>query len=206
VTTRYFRIEDDVDAEDRWFLNGVRDDSGNELDPRDFTYGVRINVGPPLKVSLANEEKVVETMPPVTISLRRTGRALDFTFADFDVPVVTTAVGTMLTQVAADDIQRLPVRIRPYSGGWEIINVVSCVECIDPVRSNIDWWSEVDGRPDKIGKPRMVTSLVIDPTRTRNCNILRPAGWEVALIVSVSVKDALENARVSGIRFRDVSA
>jgi hypothetical protein len=200
----YYRLEDDVDLEGRWFLNGLRDSHGTRLDTRDFTYGVPVEVGPPLRASLWNDKTIVETRPPLTMALRRAGTPLDFTFADFDMPVVASRIAGILAEVASSGIQRMPVCVESHGGNFEIINVVERVGCIDTEKSNIMWWTEADRRPDKIGKPRMITALRIDPTRAGERNIFRLEGWEIALIVSDLVKDTLEEAKVSGIAFSPV--
>jgi hypothetical protein len=202
----YFTLDDDVYLEGRWFLNGLYDAAGTHLDSRDFTYGRPMNVGPPLQVSLWNDEKIIAIVPPLRVSRRRDGYPLDFTYADGDMPVVTTSVGNILASFAEADIQRFPVQIDQIRGDFEIINVVSLVDCIDVKRSEIQWFAEGnDVRPDLAGTPEMITKLIIDPNRVSNeCHVFRVEGWDIAVIVSDLVKNAIEDAGVSGIRFRQV--
>jgi hypothetical protein len=201
---RYYRVEDDVDVKGRWFLNGLRDGDGTRLDARDFRYGVPVDVGPPLKVSLWNDHNTVNARDPLTVSLRRAGAPLDFTFADFDMPVVALKVARIMGALAVRDIQRIPVGVESRDERFEIINVISRLSCIDAAASEVMWWTEADRRPDKLGKPRMITQLKIDPTRVEGQHIFRPEGWEVALVVSDLVKGALEEVGVTGITFSEV--
>ena len=206
MVRKYFRIDDDVHLEGRWFLNGLYDAAGTHLDSRDFTYGRAMNVGPPLHVSSWNDEKIIAVVPPLRVSRRRDGYPLDFTFADGDMPVVTTRVGHILASLAEADIQRFPVQIDQEGSDFEIINVVSLIDCIDVERSEIQWFEEGnDVRPDLAGTPEMITKLIIDPNRVGDqCHVFRVEDWDVAVIVSDLVKKALEDAGVSGIRFRQV--
>src|SRR5262245_12919954 len=86
--TSFFEVEDDVDVKGRWYLDGLSDKKGRKLDSRDFTYGNRLGLKPRLKISLSDEESLVEIEPPLKVSLRRQGKPLDFTYADFDMPIV----------------------------------------------------------------------------------------------------------------------
>lgn len=205
VKRTYFEIVDDVDLRGRWFLNGLFDRSGTRFDSREFRYGIRVETGPPFNIGLYAEEKSVEVELPLRISLRREGNPIDFTFADFDVPVVTSNVATILASVAGENIQRVPVVVESRKEEYEIVNVISRVECIDKIASEIQWFEEGnDVRPDLAGKPEMITKLVIDSSQAEGYHMFRPKGWEVVVIVSDLVKDALEAACGSGIKFRAV--
>src|SRR6266568_3295312 len=127
----YFELVDDVEVEGRWFLNGLSDKLGRELDSRDFTYGLRLDVGPPLRVSLSDADITVDVAAPLDVSLRRKGCSLDFTFADFDMPVVTRDVAELLADIAGNEFQRIPVTVKSSKAKYEIINVTSRIDCID---------------------------------------------------------------------------
>ena len=204
MATAYFRVEDDVQLSGRWFLNGLRDSEGTQFDARDFTYGLPVDLGPPIRISTWNDEELADAKTPLRVSRRRDGAPLDFTFADFDMPVVTARVASILAALASADIQRIPVSVDSHDGEFEIINAVSHLSCIDPNESEIMWWTDADKRPDKVGKPRTVTRLRIDAGRALGRCIFRPEGWEIAPIVSGVVKTALEEAGVSGVRFTQV--
>lgn len=205
MTGAYYKLEDDVYLEGRWFLNGLRDDSGTELDSRDFTHGRFMKVSPSPSISLWNEEKIIDVNPPLRVSWSREGKPLDFTYAAHDMPVVTARVADLIAATAASDIQRVPVRVDKLDETFEIINVISLVDCIDTERSEIQWFEEGNKvRPDLAGTPEMITKLVIDSSRTDGHNVLRPKGWDMVIIVSGFVKDALEAAQVTGVKFRQV--
>jgi hypothetical protein len=194
----------DVEVPRRWYLNGLFDGTGRELDSRFFTYGFPVELVPSMRIPSYEDGTIIDALPPLQVGTKRRGKPLDFTFTTTDMPVVTAKTAALLSTVADEDIQRIPALLARLGEEYEIINVVSRVPCIDPVRSNIMWWTEADGRPDKIGKPQMITKLVIDPERVIGHHIFRPEGWEVVVIVSDVVKEALEKARVSGVKFSKV--
>jgi hypothetical protein len=147
---------------------------------------------------------MVEVALPLNVELRYGGRRLDFTCAAFEMPVVTAHVAKILAQVAGPDIQSFPTQVDGCDEPYEIINVCTSIDCIDTQRSKILWWTEADERPDKVGKPRMVSGLRILPQRVAGHHLFRPKNWEVVLICSETVKNALEGAQVTGVKYRPV--
>jgi hypothetical protein len=49
-----------------------------------------------------------------------------------------------------------------------------------------------------------VDRLRIDKRKVGNAKVFRPEGWEVALIVSEEIKNAIEHMGVTGARFEEV--
>jgi len=184
---KYFRVIDDSSISNRWYLQGPFTKSGMEVDPRDFTDG-----------------KKVKAKRFLTVPLRRPGKPLGFTLADFDMPVVTKEVGELIENIAPRDIQRIPVEISSQPLDYEIINVTTKIKCLDEKESEIMRWNEADGRPDRVGQYRMVTTLKITPELVTGSQIFRIDGWEIALIISETVKDALEKIGITGIKFQQV--
>src|SRR5579864_2474205 len=182
---RFYSIEDDLSLEGRWFLQGPVTPSGLEVDPRRF-----ITAEP------------FSTNGSLRIPLRYKGTPLGFTFADFDMPVVSSKVGQLISSVCGADVQRFPANVDGSAEHFEILNVLCKRPCLDEARSrSITKWTENDGRPDKVGQLRMVIGLRIDPTAVANHHAFRIDGWEIALIASERLKTLLEKHMVSGITF-----
>lgn len=200
----YYELIDDLEAEGRWHLWGLYDGAGVQLDEREFRYGNYLDPGPPLRVSMWNEDTIVDVAPPLRLCIDRGGTPLDFTFTDELMPVVTSRVADILAAVAGSEIQRFPVKVEAMEQEYEIINFVSRIRCIDEERSILDWWTEEYGRPDLLGKALTIVKLVVDPSRIGVAQMFRLEESNIAIIVSDVVKQALEDARVSGIRFREV--
>jgi uncharacterized protein DUF1629 len=132
------------------------------------------------------------------------GRHIEFNIAEFQVPIVSRRAGDILESMAPENVQRIPISIDKSEDDWEILNVLARVECLDRERSKIDYYPN-DPLPDedveRAGKPRGIRKLVIDPEKVGTHQIFRITDWEVAIIVSESVKDALQSAMVSGTFF-----
>jgi hypothetical protein len=205
VKLKYFELEDNLQSRKRWYLGGLTDSKGVEFDPQDFTYGKPIKLSPRLKLSLSNKNLTRVVLQPLQTNVKVKGLALDFTFADFDMPIATKEVGELLHSIAGDEIQCVPICVDKLQQEYCIVNVTSSYRCLDSKKSDIVWWSEEDDRPDKIGKARMVTNLHINTRAVANSHIFRPSEWDVVIIVSEVIKSAFENSGVRGVLFTPVS-
>jgi hypothetical protein len=183
---RFFTLNDDIDHPGRWFLQAPVNRLGTEVDPRLFTEG--------------NPVRVTE---PLVVGVRSAGHPLDFTFADFDMPVVRRATADILSEVAPQDVQRIPTAVKGYDGEYEILNIVTRRPAIDERRSMITRWTEEDGWPEKVGKYFMVARLRVDPQRANGVGIFRLTGWEIAVVVSDDIRRALVEAEVTGVKFTE---
>ncbi|HKQ79085.1 MAG TPA: DUF1629 domain-containing protein [Blastocatellia bacterium] len=140
----------------------------------------------------------------LTVPLRKPGKPLGLTLADFDMPVASKEVADLLVSLAPKDIQRIPVEVSSQPLDYEIINVTTTIKCLDEKESEILWWTEADKRPDKVGQYRMITMLKIIPELVKKSQVFRIEGWKIALVMSETVKIALEKSGITGIRFRKV--
>jgi hypothetical protein len=186
---RYFRIEtDDQRFAERWFLDEPVSKTGEEIDAREFTYG-RSYTGP----------------VPANVPIQYDGRRVQFNLAAFDMPVVSEEIARLLKRMAGDEAEFFPVTIGGVISDYAILNAIYREACVDERRSEIMRWTAEDGRPDKVGRYRMVTNLTIDPTRTHDRHIFRIEDWEIALIVSQEAKQVLEDLPRLGVVFDPVS-
>lgn len=183
-----YDVSFDPTIEDQWFLDAPHDPDGNEIDPRTFTQGKRVVVSEGLVVPIGEP-----------------GAPLEFSFGAFDMPVVSARVGEVLEQLAPDDVQRIPVRIEGADGPYEILNVVTAIDCIDRDRTVGTVWTEADHRSDLAGEYRMIIELHLDSSRITSSRIFRVEGWEIALIVTEDVKAALEEIAPTGLQFQAAS-
>lgn len=145
--------------EDRWYLASPYNPTGEEVDARLFTEG-----------------RPVDLPTNLYITKRRCGRALDFTLADFDMPVVSAALASMLLDLARDCIQLLPAQVEDEQGELFILNVARTVPCISDAHSGVVRWSPCDGGPDKVGQYRMVVNPMLSEANHSGEAIFRAAG------------------------------
>lgn len=181
---RYFELTDDVEVPGRWHLSAVTAPDGSE---------------PSLRTG------AVASATPLTTRASRPGRALAFCLTNFAVPVADSRVVSAFARVADGDVQRLAVSI-PGHAGFEVLNVLRVVRCLDEARSEFTKWTTRDHRADLAGEYRMVTRLRLDPRAIPpDAHAFRVEGWLIALIVSEPVKEAMEKAGCLGARFSEVT-
>jgi hypothetical protein len=182
---QYFRLTDDIEMPPRWHLGHIFD--GERLRD-DFREGRRLSDTDALSAEISHN-----------------GRSLDSCLTSFAVPIAVKALGEAIARCAGSDLQRLPVHILPGLT-YEVLNATRCIPCLDEQRSEFMKWLPGDHRSDLVGQFRMVSRLVLDPARLpADANFFRVAGWEVALVISERVKDAMESEGCFGAKFRSVT-
>lgn len=187
TTGRYYELVADPSAVSRWYLKSPLTPDGNEVDPRLFTQGLH-----------------VDHQPHLTLPVRRDGDEVQFNFCDFDMVVTPSAINEALELLVGPVAQRFRVAIEGCQDSYEILNVCDLVKCVDESRSLFAKWTEVDGRPEKVGHFRMFAKLKIDPVAAAGHEIFRISGWPIALVVSEKVKSFFEENNVSGLKFERV--
>ena len=188
MAQRYFDLTDDVYIPGRWHIDTPVDETGQEVDPWQFTEGHSVEVRERLRMALQVAEK-----------------ALDFTLAGLDIPVVHAKVASLLKELAPGDVQLFPVEIDGHPDHFCLVNVTRLVRCIDDEASEeVKYWTPEDGRPEKTGKYRAVAGMRIDPSKVGDAKVFRPWGWTIALIVSEEIKEALERIGATGTKFKEV--
>jgi Suppressor of fused protein (SUFU) len=189
MSKRFFELCDDAYVPGRWYLTNPTDSQGREVDnPWQFTDGQPVRVEGRLKVPIEHA-----------------GRPLGFTLAGLSIPVVHVKAASILTELAPGDVQLLPVDIEGQLDQYLILVATRLIRCIDEQASRIQFWTEEDGLPEKVGQYASVRDLRIDPSKVGDAKVFRPEGWDVALIVSEEIKEALESAGVTGARFEEVT-
>ncbi|WP_408889048.1 imm11 family protein [Myxococcus faecalis] len=135
------------------------------------------------------------------------GRPLDFSLAGAGLtPVVHATVASVFRELAPDDVQLLPVEVEGESEPYFILVATRLMRCIDErACAEVAHYTAQDAPPERVGHYRTVKGLRIDPEKTGGARVLRTWGWPVSLIVSEGIKEALEHAGVSGVRFAEVT-
>lgn len=140
----------------------------------------------------------------LSVEIKKSGMPATFSHSGHSVYIVATEVMTLLRDIIDLRVfQAIPISLIGHPGDYEILNSLDCVKCIDEQHSKFRRWTAEDGRPDRIGDYKM-SLLRIDPNRARGHDLFRARGWEIAPICSEKVKRCLENAGVTGIRFKSI--
>lgn len=123
----------------------------------------------------------------------QSGRRAVVEFGAFGLPYLEERLASAIAERFPNQVQLLPVKIGEHGEIKFLLNALRSVACIDERRSVFTKW-EVGNpeRPDKAGQYRSVSDLHIDPSLTRDLDILRPWGWHVAIIVSERVVELVD--------------
>lgn len=140
---------------------------------------------------------------PIPLHVFQDGDRVDFERTSFAIPVVSQRVAELFAEFAPNDVQRIPALVEGDDNIWEVINVVTRVDCINFNESIIQYYPP--NHPEKPSKPRGVVKLVLDADRIGEHRIFRPRDWEIAFIVSLGVKEALESIGATGVEFIPVT-
>lgn len=186
---RYFDLADDMTVPGRWSLGLPTDLQSRQVDdPWAFTDGTPMPTPGGLRI-------------PINVP----GRVLDFTRAGLCIPVVHARVAAVFAELAPDDVQLFPVGIQGQPEQFCILVATRLIRCIDDRASTtVEHWTLEDGQPEKVGEYRNVRCMRIDLSKVGSAQVFRTWGWNVALIVSGEIKDALERIRATGAKFTEV--
>lgn len=199
---KFFVLSFDADRfPDRWHLDDPIDDMGNILDAN-----LLPNIGPYTGSRIAK----------VQIDTRYPGRPLDFSFGYFNFLMVKSHVADII-EAHGGQIQRFPVVLEPTGEtGFEVIFTLKApIGLVDLSRAEeIEYYEESDTKldrrfggvaPRQKGMLYRVSPFFIDASKAEGLEFFRT--WEKSsyLIVSESLKTALERANVTGIGFVLVS-
>ncbi len=187
MSQRFFKLSDDLYVPRRWYLDTPIDSQGRKVFDWDFKRGTPVHVEGRLKL-------------PIKIA----GRPLDFSWALLSIPVVHVKVASMLAERAPGDVQLIPADIEGQPEQYLVLVATRLIRCIDEAASEVSFWTPEHGVPEKVGQYMGVDRLRIDKEKVGSAKVFRPEGWEVALIVSEEIKDALERMGATGTRFEEV--
>jgi hypothetical protein len=181
----YFIATFDARIRDQWHLGSPLDGGGTELRGGLFTMG-----------------RSYQGARPATIPIYQTGRPVEVTFGDEKMVVVSQTAKQAVERVAAKDCQFIPVSIPGMNAPWFILNAIALVNCFDESRSIYEAGaSNSPQSPDYDA----VARLIVDPARIGNHQLFRVQGWDVDLIVSDTVKSAIEAISNHGVLFKQVT-
>ena len=182
---RYYRLLDDMHIPGRWHLGEMTDSSGDV-------------------VNLDDGVKLFHDVVHCAVSHR--GTPLDFTLTSFNSPVVREPLARRIDEVASEKSIQFVDLIIPGYDGFEGLNVLSVLDCLDESRSEYIKWTEKDHRADLVGRYRSVTHLSVDRNRIpEDAHIFRIERWRICLVVSEVMKEAMEAGGCLGAKFLEVT-
>jgi len=150
-----------------------------------------------------SECKPMDASNRVRLIVYADGRRVDFNETSYCAIVASDRLADLLRRIVPSEVQFLPATVAGDDGSWSVVNVLSRVDCIDHKRSKITYYPA--NHAEHPGEPRGVLRLVLDPNRIGDRHFLRPRGWEVATVVSETVKRAMEDNLMTGMQFVPVT-
>jgi hypothetical protein len=185
----YFRLLDDIHIPGRWELDEPVDQQGHKPGTWLFRQGKPVKVEGRLRM-------------PIYVP----GKALDFSMlAGASIPVVHARVAAVFSSLAPGDVQLIPVEVGGQSEPYFLLNIVRVVKCIDDEASDeVRYWKPEHGQPENVGEYRSVIGLRVDPTKVGDAQLFLTWGW-IAIIVSETIKKALEEMGTTGPKFLEVT-
>jgi hypothetical protein len=182
---RYFEVRNDVYDPYRFYVGKVSGPAVHQCGD-EFTWG-----------------EPVEEMPLIA-DVKIDGRALDFTFGDFDVPLVRMELVERLRPSMSREVQWLPIAVRGVEATYSVMNVLQVIDCLDTDRSEGAYWGPEAEIEDFRGKPIYLTKLAVSPDRIGKAAIFRVKDWGIPIIVAEPVAEILSTA--TGIKLIDVDS
>lgn len=177
---KFYRLFDDMSSSNRWYLDAPVGRGGEWLG-----------------TALSRAERY-EGPLPLRVPVYQAGPPLELTDATDAVLVVNGRVAKLIETVAPHDVQLVPVEVEGTSDPHFVVNMLYEPDCIDEHRSaDARRYTAEDGYPDRIGQFKAVGGMKINPSRVGGLHIFRPRGWEVVVIVSDTLAEAL---RAAGVR------
>jgi hypothetical protein len=183
---RYFDLADDMSERmrNRWHLGRVRLHDGTVVFP---------NLG-----------LLMDAQAKLTVDVTHIGRVLEYCRTSFNVPIANGSLTGAIKSVAGEDVQCLPVTIAGQAG-MMVLNAVRTVRCVHEGLSEYDKWTEDMGRPDKLGQYHYISKLILDKAAIPpDAHFFRVKDWTVCLIVSETVKNAMERVGCYGAEFTEL--
>jgi hypothetical protein len=188
----YYRVSFDDKHKSLCMLGEPLDALGCELESRDFTEGSPYD-GP----------------PPVSIPFCRKGCVTNVMFGPFELLVVSKlALDSMIPYIQNDNnIEIFPVSLTGATSEYFIVNLINAPDCFDEEKSEFDPYLDDDADAEACRPRRFETvyNCQIHPDRVSGRHLFRVLDWEVVVIVSEPLRQALESLEDTGVIFRSVA-
>jgi hypothetical protein len=178
---RYYLLRNDLNYPNRWFLGPIRL-------PASLDVWTLTGLGP--------------ILPPGPIHVDvSAGRVLDFTFADFSIPILNSKAASFLP---ASEVQLLGVDVGGLANFFLLL-VVNEVDCVDESASDFLKFDEQHPiRPDLAGKYELFYKLVVNKTQCAAHSIFKIKGCHHYIIVNEAIRDSMHDANIKGVYFEEV--
>lgn len=138
-------------------------------------------------------------------NVHHVGQVLECCHTTFGVPLATRDLANAICAIADGDVQIIPVTISNQVG-MMVLNAIRVIACVDETSSRFEKYTNTDPvRPDKAGDYRTFEKLVLARSLIpADAHFFRVKGYLIQLIVSETVKNAMERVGCYGAEFTEL--
>lgn len=180
----YYRLTLEVEIEDAWYLSEIANENGKKVSEAYF-----------------NQGKYFDHLTKLTVLPNVSGKPVDFRETSFGVPIVSSGLAETVEKLDLRAIQRIPVTVAPSITGYEILNILAILDCVDHEQTTIEYYTEKEAPPRLTGRVKLMQNIVLKPDKIEGHHIFRLAEKWVVIVVSEALKKALEEKKFTGMKF-----
>lgn len=138
----------------------------------------------------------------VEVAISSPGISLDYEQATPGVPILSQRLCEILHGVCDDQVEFVPIEIAGDSSLRFVLNTLYVIRCIDEIKSSVRYCGEEQKLIDPNRRIESIWNMHLLREPIAQLHIFRPADWEVALIVSDVLRQAILDAGdITGIHF-----
>jgi hypothetical protein len=145
-----------------------------------------------LQFSLLTGEPLDDPPAILDFAVITPGKPMDFATTALGLPVASPRASTVLLRVAPGDVQLIPCRIDNEYGGFNVVNIVTRLDCADRPRSKVI----VPGDPD--GGLGDMVAWIVDPGRVGEHTLFRLDNEHLTIVLAETLKQEIEREHLVG--------
>jgi hypothetical protein len=179
---KYFRLMDALDFPNRWFLGPFQLDTP-------FSIWDFITTGP-----------LTNTYAGLSTEIQSGSIVLDFTFAEFGIPVLNDRAASFIP-IAERQLIELKVGKFP---NFNVLILLHELDCLDESKSDFTKFDENYRRPELAGQYQAIYSVVLDKRKCSGHSIFRIKGYRPYIIVNEEIRGAFIANHIKGVLFQEI--
>ena len=181
----------------------------DEIDPIIWVGVPRRSNGQEVDVWMFTLGKTAEVQEELILPVKKKGGFVDFTLAEFSIPIVSERFADTIKETVMGDCQLVPARLDDGRRIF-ILNVTASVECFD--RKHSEFTTEMDNIDRATGefiapyeRIGMVINLMIDQAAVGKHQMFRIPSWPRPIVISGDLADKLTAAHLTGFELTEVN-
>ena len=116
---------------------------------------------------------------------------MDLSFTPMGVPIATPLAAAVLRAVVPDEVQLIPVKSVALGEGYQVVNIIRRVPCLD--------WPRMLARNPALRSGDYPNPLFIDPSRIGDHQLFRLGEWKGVIIIGDRLRKEMEKSGMVGL-------